>query len=507
MASTQETLDHIHRYTTQAKGNAFEKFVLWLLQNVEPWSSQVAQAWRWMEWPDRDGPDRGIDVVVQTHSGELWAVQCKAHTANAINSGVLKSFLDKSSDEIYAHRMLFSITDRITKPAKELLASASKPTETVLLSELEKIAVVCPSPSDWTAGELPYCDSPAAEYWRKQWAVNTAMLKKFVEREGHARVPVSHLEEGHRLGPWVAGMRAHYKAKILTKARIEELEKIPGWSWNAHTDRWERMFQALGEYNLEHESVSPPSEEIYQGLKLGKWVAKQRTDHGTGKIRLDRKDRLEALTGWTWTAKSDLWDQGFQTLLNYVNDNGHSNPPYANEAASAGNWVAKQRSRKATLSPERQARLEALPGWSWARRDDRLKEMLEALEKYFRAEGHLHIPATYKDGALKVGAWVAFQRKNYHAGICDPERIKVLEEVAGWHWSSSRSAWDSNYVALTRYVDETGTADPAWKCKYEGKVLGQWVCGQRRAYKQGDLEPAQTERLEALPGWLWSKRA
>jgi len=56
---------------------------------------------------------------------------------------------------------------------------------------------------------------------------------RFVEREGHARVPQSWREDGYRLGQWVGVQRSDFKKGQLGEARRERLEGLPGWSWHA----------------------------------------------------------------------------------------------------------------------------------------------------------------------------------------------------------------------------------------------------------------------------------
>ena len=57
-------------------------------------------------------------------------------------------------------------------------------------------------------------------------------LKKFVEREGHARVPSKHKDEDNfALGGWVSNKRKNYKNNRLSAERIEKLEAIEGWVW------------------------------------------------------------------------------------------------------------------------------------------------------------------------------------------------------------------------------------------------------------------------------------
>ena len=54
------------------------------------------------------------------------------------------------------------------------------------------------------------------------------LLQGFVDREGHADVPVSHLEDGHRLGMWVAVTRDQRES--LPEELIQFLQALPGWS-------------------------------------------------------------------------------------------------------------------------------------------------------------------------------------------------------------------------------------------------------------------------------------
>ena len=57
-------------------------------------------------------------------------------------------------------------------------------------------------------------------------------LKKFVECEGHARVPSKHKDEDNfALGGWVSNKRKNYKNNRLSAERIEKLEAIEGWVW------------------------------------------------------------------------------------------------------------------------------------------------------------------------------------------------------------------------------------------------------------------------------------
>ncbi len=60
------------------------------------------------------------------------------------------------------------------------------------------------------------------------WSIIFAHLCKYVEHEGHARVPKDYItEDGFKLGAWVARQRGAYKAQELSATARRKLEQLP----------------------------------------------------------------------------------------------------------------------------------------------------------------------------------------------------------------------------------------------------------------------------------------
>jgi superfamily II DNA or RNA helicase len=201
------------------------------------------------------------------------------------------------------------------------------------------------------------------------WEEGFASLQVFVAREGHARVPRRHLEQGFRLGQWVDGQRTNHARSKLTDDRSRRLEALPAWTWDPHVDRWEEGFASLQAFAAREGHTRVPKDHLEQGFRLGQWVAVQRSTNAASKLSEDRARRLKALRGWSWDARSDRWEEGFALLQAFVAREGHARVPQAHieDQYWLGRWTNRQRylNKTSKLARDRARRLEALPGWSW----------------------------------------------------------------------------------------------------------------------------------------------
>lgn len=378
----------------------------------------------------------------------------------------------------------------------------------------------------------------------RNWEESFENLRRYVAREGHARVPHSHVENDQHLGKWVMAQRVAYKHRTarMTPERVSRLEALPGWVWVAapgfdpaggvHQRTWEESFSNLLRYveREGHARVLPS--HVENGQRLGHWVRNQRADYWSGVARMtpDRVSRLEALPGWVWAADPGLmtarrmnmrsWEESFSTLLQYVAREGHARVPHLHieDDMHLGAWVRSQRAayknRSPRMTPERVAQLEALPGWVWSARgrdDPSWEEHLRCLRDFVAREGHARVPSKHVESGNKLGIWVGNQRADYRkqASWMTHERIALLEAVPGWSWSPSlkNGAWEDSLQRLLLFVDKQGHARvPRSYSADDGYRLGEWVYEQRRLHRRGKLRDDRAARLATVPGWVWSTR-
>jgi superfamily II DNA or RNA helicase len=222
---------------------------------------------------------------------------------------------------------------------------------------------------DWTW-------DPIADAWEEGFS----HLIKFVEQEGHAKVPqVYKAEDGFRLGIWVNSQKQNKKNNKLSQDRIDKLETLPRWrdalsvwSWGPNVDKWEGGFSYLMEF-VEHEGHAkvPKDYKAENGFRLGEWAKTQRQNLKHNKLSQDRIDKLETLPRWTWDPRADYWEEGFSHLMNFVEQEGHARVPQVYKAEDGfrlGKWVNSQRQNKKNnkLTQDQVMRLEALEGWVWS---------------------------------------------------------------------------------------------------------------------------------------------
>jgi Helicase associated domain len=110
------------------------------------------------------------------------------------------------------------------------------------------------------------------------WEKGFAALAKFKAREGHCRVPQSHIEGTYRLGQWVANQRAKVSAE-----RRKRLNAI-GFVWDPYEHAWETGFTALVKFKAREGHCGVPTSHIEGKYKLGQWVIRQR-DKTTGNTK------------------------------------------------------------------------------------------------------------------------------------------------------------------------------------------------------------------------------
>ena len=324
---------------------------------------------------------------------------------------------------------------------------------------------------------------------------NLNMLKDFIAREGHGRVPVKHVEKGAPLGMWVFGIRQ--RKGELAPERIERLNEV-GFSWDPISEIWElqfiklsRVISSIGLQTYRQGRASLPG-------TLNTWSATQRHRRRTGSISDSEISRLDQI-GFLWDPDAEGWQYKYKSTLLFFKD-GLDRARFKNDYGfDPISWLHQSRSsrKNGKLTKEQEQKLKSLDGFLPGI-EDRWMESYDAVKEYLAQSGSLP-GQKVKVGSINVGSWLNVQRQRWRDGELPISRVHLLESLGVLkHPRSGR--WDSAYLLLRGYVEREGHLPTATR-KENGFAIGAW-CSTQRADK-GSLTPSQIKKLDAL-GFDWS---
>ncbi|WP_449202052.1 helicase associated domain-containing protein [Streptomyces sp. NRAIS3] len=231
-----------------------------------------------------------------------------------------------------------------------------------------------------------------------------AAARGWAKENGHLLAPLDATYQGYRVGIWLKNARAAARkaaeteqrraeglqvesvAGALSQEQREQLEDIdPSWcpAWPVE---WQRAFH-LVRLHLEAGGELPmsPGEVVHQGEDLGRWVKSVR--FGWDNLTTVQQWMSEHILGIEPATddekpkprrtQADKWAMNYQAAKQFYEREEHLRVPrkhvetiivgedQAEQQIRLGAWISNQRSRAATLSPERIEQLSAI-GMRWS---------------------------------------------------------------------------------------------------------------------------------------------
>ncbi|MFD4627538.1 Helicase associated domain protein [Streptomyces sp. NPDC058475] len=239
------------------------------------------------------------------------------------------------------------------------------------------------------------------------WEEGLAAARGWAAENGHLLAPLDATHQGAKVGIWLKNARASARkaaeieqrrgeglsvessAGALSDDRREQLEEIdPSWcpTWPVE---WQRAFHLTRLHRDEGGALpTEPGDVLRQGEDLGRWVRTQRL--GFDKLTAVQQWMLEQVLGIEpatedekpkpRTSQADKWTLNYEAARQFYEREGHLKVPRKHvETISVGQgdgedqeqrdlrlgaWIGNQRSRAASLTPERVQQLSAI-GMRW----------------------------------------------------------------------------------------------------------------------------------------------
>ncbi|MFB6814438.1 Helicase associated domain protein [Streptomyces sp. NPDC056347] len=297
---------------------------------------------------------------------------------------------------------------------------------------------------------------------RQDWARGWAALKRFVDREGHARAPYGHKEGPFPLGAWVAEQRRAYGAGQMTGIRARRLEKL-GMVWSVADERFQENLEAAKAYYELHWTLCAPRSATMLDRPIGQWLSNLRRP-GALDGHPEWKAALEAVDGdWnpSWSAE---WQRHYAALRELVRDEegpAEVLPGFTVHGMDVGKWLARQRKSEvwAALAEGQRERLEAVgvtplpvtvlpelpPGAGTtvpAKALSAFEKGVAALAQYKARTGSVKVPRghveTLPDGTeVKLGVFLS-NSKSRRAKLT-VDKLQALAEL-GLEWAATEGA-------------------------------------------------------------------
>ena len=271
--------------------------------------------------------------------------------------------------------------------------------------------------------------------------------------------------------------------KLTQSIDVEILEQL-GVSW----DRW---FGLLEKFRKQNGHPNPNKSKVFEGLKLGNWVSKQRLSKG--QLSSEKIGRLDSL-GFSWDPLEEQWEAGFAALGAFRKREGHCRVfnTHIEDGLNLGAWVGAQRTKKSRLSLERLAKLDSL-GFSWDPLTEQWEEAYAALQQFHKREGHCRTGQKVEINGVKLGAWVSRLRQS--KSYLTPSQIQRLNSL-GFSWEPHLEQWEEAFSVLQKFVKREGHCRVEVSYREDNLNLGAWCHNQR--HKRAQLTSEQIERLNSI---------
>ncbi|WP_405844920.1 helicase associated domain-containing protein [Streptomyces platensis] len=237
------------------------------------------------------------------------------------------------------------------------------------------------------------------------WEEGLSAARGWAAEHGHLLAPLDAAHQGYKVGIWLKNARAAARkaaeieqrraeglpvessAGALSDERREQLEDIdPSWcpSWPVE---WQRAFHLVRLHLEEVGGTLPtePGDVVHQGADLGRWVRSVRL--GWDNLTTVQQWMCEHVLGIEPATEdekpkprrtqADKWAMNYQAAKQFYEREGHLRVPRKHverivvgedqeeRELRLGAWTSNQRSRAATLPPERVEQLSAI-GMRWS---------------------------------------------------------------------------------------------------------------------------------------------
>ncbi len=395
------------------------------------------------------------------------------------------------------------------------------------------------------------------------WEDKYNLAKAYYEHHGNLEIPYNfktingyeYDENGVKLGIWIHSQRQAFKGKgttTINKKKIDLLKQIGMNFDSVRMTEWMNMYNLAKAYYKHRGNLKIPYkfktingyEYDENGVKLGKWICRQRQAFkGKGKSTIN-KEKIDLLKQigmifgdvhmTEWEDKYNLAKAYYEhygnleITYNFKTINGYE---YDENGVKLGIWIHSQRQAfkgkgKLTISKEK---IDLLKQIGMIFGDVHMTEwmnMYNLAKAYYEHHGNLEIVKKFKtkngyeydENGVKLGIWIHSQRKAFKGkgkSTINKEKIDLLKQIGINFGDVYMTKWMNMYNLAKTYYEYYGNLKIPYSFKtingYEydetGIKLGVWIRSQRQLYRgeAGNMTEEKIKKLENI-GMIWYDR-
>ena len=140
MPHLHEALDRLRELATDPfdQGRRFERLIKTALRKHPGiYGDRFEEVWLWNEWPEQDGPDRGIDLVARERDGGHCAIQCKFFAPDRpVPKSQIDKFISASDRETFTSRLIVNTGGVVRRNTLKTLEQLKTPCRVLELADL-----------------------------------------------------------------------------------------------------------------------------------------------------------------------------------------------------------------------------------------------------------------------------------------------------------------------------------------------------------------------------------
>ncbi len=128
-----------------------------------------------------------------------------------------------------------------------------------------------------------------------QWTRKYDLCVRYLAENKKNRIIHSTIYEGERIGRWLSHQKDVCKAGNQSEEKKKKLEEL-GISWTligeTHDKEWLQEYDLCTRYLSETGVKKILDATVFEGEKIGKWIARQRCNYKNGKLSEDKQQKL-----------------------------------------------------------------------------------------------------------------------------------------------------------------------------------------------------------------------